>query len=80
MSGTSSAPRVGLTLRIFGAIALVVALVLGGTFGVAAVRARAAAGDALTRALTGAREAARLFIDADRGKLASGASAAGRCR
>ncbi|MEK7667394.1 MAG: protein kinase [Gemmatimonadota bacterium] len=69
-------PRLGLTLKIFGATGAVVAVVLGGFLLLASTRATRTADAALRRALTASREAARLFIEAERAKLASGANAA----
>lgn len=68
--------RVGLTLKIFGATAAVVTAVLAGFLALAAVSADRTADEALARALSSSREAARLFVEAEQAKLASGAAAA----
>jgi len=69
-------PRLGLTLKIFGASALVVAVVLGGTIAVVAARATRAADDALHHRLDNTVAVASGAIDASNAKLASGANVA----
>ena len=76
MSDTRRGPRVGLTLKIFGASALVVAVVLGGTIAVVSARATRAADEALHRRLDNTVAAADGVITAENAKLASGASVA----
>ena len=69
-------PRLGLTLKIFGASALVIAVVLGGTIAVVSARATRAADEALHSRLDNTVAVAGSVIEADNGKLASGASVA----
>jgi len=69
-------PRLGLTLKIFGASALVVAVVLGGTIAVVSARATRAADEALHVRLDNTVAVAGRVIDADNAKLASGANVA----
>ncbi|MBI4543481.1 MAG: protein kinase [Gemmatimonadetes bacterium] len=77
MSGTSArARRFGLTLKIFAATALVVALVLGGALLLASLSARRAANAALDRRLATTGEVARAFIEAENAMLGRGAAAA----
>ena len=73
MSGTSRGRRFGLTLKIFGATALVVAVVLGGTLAVVSARATRTADEALHRRLDNTVAIAGRFIEAENAKLASGA-------
>lgn len=68
--------RVGLTFKIFGAMAAVVTVVLAAFLALATASANRTADEALTRALASSREAARLFVEAEQAKLASGAAAA----
>ncbi len=75
MSATSGV-RLGLTVKIFGAMAAVVTVVLAGFLALAAAGADRTADEALARALASSREAARLFVQAEQAKLASGAAAA----
>ncbi len=72
----TSGPRVPLTLKIFGATAAVVTVVLAGFLALAASSADRTADGALGRALASSREGARLFVQAEQDKLASGAAAA----
>jgi serine/threonine-protein kinase len=76
VSGTSGGRRYGLTLKIFGASALVVALVLGGTLAVVSAGATRTADEALHRRLDNTVTIAGRFIEAENAKLASGASVA----
>ena len=75
MSGTRRW-RLGLTLKIFGASALVFALVLGGTIAVVSARATRAADEALHGRLDNTVAVAGGVIDAENAKLASGANVA----
>ena len=75
MSGTKG-PRFGLTLKMFGASALVVAVVLGGTLAVVSARATRAADEALHSRLDNTVAVAARAIDAENAKLASGADVA----
>ncbi len=75
MSATSGV-RLGLTVKIFGAMAAVVTVVLAGFLALATSGANRTADEALARALANSREAARLFVQAEQAKLASGAAAA----
>ena len=68
--------RFGLTLRIFLATAVVVALALGGALVLTSLRARQTANAALERQLGNAGEVVRSFLLAEQGKLASGLAAA----
>ncbi|MBI1723474.1 MAG: protein kinase [Gemmatimonadetes bacterium] len=76
MSATSAGRRVGLTLKIFAATALVVVLVLAAALVLTSVGARRAANEAVDSRLANTSEVARAFIDAEKAKLASGAAAA----
>jgi len=76
VSATRGGRRFGLTFKIFGAMAAVVAVVLAGSLGLAALLASRTADVTLGRALASSREAARLFVEAEQAKLAAGASAA----
>jgi serine/threonine-protein kinase len=67
--------RVGLTLKIFSATALVVAVVLGAALALSAAAARRTADESVGRRLANTAEVVRRFIDAELGKLASGAAA-----
>ena len=71
-----SGVRLGLTVKIFGAMAAVVTVVLAGFLALATSGANRTADEALARALANSREAARLFVQAEQAKLASGAAAA----
>jgi HAMP domain-containing protein len=73
VSGTSGGRRFGLTLKIFGASALVVAVVLGGTLAVVSAGATRTADEALHRRLDNTVAVAGQFIEAENAKLASGA-------
>jgi HAMP domain-containing protein/predicted Ser/Thr protein kinase len=73
VSGTSGGRRFGLTLKIFGATALVVAVVLGGTLAVVSAGATRSADEALGRRLDNTVAVADRFIEAENAKLASGA-------
>ena len=66
----------GLTMRVFVATGLVVAVVLGGALLLTSFGARRAANDALDRRLATTGEVARKFIEAENAKLARGAAAA----
>jgi serine/threonine-protein kinase len=68
--------RFGLTLRIFLATALVVALALGGAVVLTSLQARQTANAALERQLGNAGEVVRSFLLAEQAKLASGLAAA----
>ncbi len=68
--------RFGLTLRIFLATALVVALALGGALVLTSLRARQTANATLERQLGSAGEVVRSFLEAEQAKLASGLAAA----
>ena len=68
--------RLGLTLKIFGASALVVAVVLGGTIAVVSARATRAADEALHTRLDNTVAVAGRVIEAENAKLASGANVA----
>ncbi|HVO35674.1 MAG TPA: HAMP domain-containing protein, partial [Gemmatimonadales bacterium] len=76
MSDTRRGRRLGLTLKIFGASALVVAVVLGGTIAVVSARATRAADEALHRRLDNTVAVAGSVIEAENAKLASGADVA----
>jgi len=76
VSGTSGPRRLGLTLKIFGASALVVAVVLGGTIAVVSARANGAADEALHRRLDNTLAAVGGFIADQNAKLVSGANVA----
>ncbi len=76
VSGTRGARRLGLTLKIFGASAVVIAVVLGGTLTVVAARATRIADEALHRGLDNTVAVAGHVIDAENAKLASGANVA----
>jgi len=76
VSDTRSGRRFGLTLKIFGASALVVALVLGGTIAVVSARATRAADEALRQRLDNTIAVAGRVIDGENAKLASGANVA----
>ena len=76
MSDTRGRRRFGLTLKIFGASALVVVLVLGGTLALATVQASHNADAALDRRLLTTREVVGRLIAGENAKLASGAHAA----
>ena len=69
-------PRLGLALKIFGASALVVAVVLGGTIAVVSARATRAADEALHKRLDNTIAVAGGVIEAENAKLASGANVA----
>jgi len=73
VSGTSGGRRFGLTLKIFGATALVVAVVLGGTLALVSARATRTADEALHRRLDNTVAVAGQAIEAENAKLASGA-------
>jgi HAMP domain-containing protein/predicted Ser/Thr protein kinase len=73
VSGTSRGHRFGLTLKIFGASALVVVVVLGGTLALVSARAARSADEALGRRLDNTVAVAARFIEAENAKLASGA-------
>jgi serine/threonine-protein kinase len=68
--------RFGITLKLFAATALVVALVLGATLAVTAVLAGRNAEEALDRRLANTGEVTRELIEAENAKLAAGARAA----
>lgn len=76
MSATEGPRRGGLTLRLFIATALVVAVVLGGTLAVVGVIARGNAERALDERLANTNRIALEFIEAENAKLAAGAAAA----
>ena len=76
MSGTSRTRSFGLTLKIFVATALVVVVVLGGTLALVSAQATRNADEALLQRLENTSAVAGRFIDAENGKLASGAKAA----
>jgi serine/threonine-protein kinase len=73
VSGTSGGRRFGLTLKIFGASALVVVAVLGGTLALVSAGATRTADEALHRRLDNTVAIAGRFIEAENAKLASGA-------
>jgi hypothetical protein len=75
VSDTRGQRRFGLTLKIFGASALVVAVVLGGTLALASSQATRSADQALRQRLQNTSAVAGFFIDAENAKLASGAKA-----
>ncbi len=76
MSDTRGGRRLGLTLKIFGASALVVALVLGGTIAVVSARANRAADEALHRRLDATVAVVGGLIADENAKLVSGANVA----
>jgi serine/threonine-protein kinase len=76
VSDTSTGRGFGLTLKIFAATALVVAIVLGLALVLASLGARRTANESLERSLANTDEVARAFIEAEKAKLASGAAAA----
>ena len=76
MSGTDRRRGSSITLKIFLATALVVAVVVGVTLYVTGVLARQNAERALDRRLQNTAEVAQRFIEAENAKLASGAAAA----
>jgi len=76
VSATRGARRFGLALKIFGASALVVVLVLGGTIAVVSARATRAADEALHKRLDNTVAVAGGVIEAENAKLASGANVA----
>ena len=76
MSDTRRRLRFGLTLKIFGASALVVVLVLGGTLALASAQASRTADEALDSRLLTTREVVGKLIQGENDKLASGARAA----
>jgi len=76
VSDTKGGRRFGLTLKIFGASALVVAVVLGGTLALISTQATRTADEALHRRLDNTVAVAGRFIEAENAKLASGANVA----
>jgi HAMP domain-containing protein/predicted Ser/Thr protein kinase len=76
VSATRGERRFGLTLKIFGASALVVVLVLGGSLALVSSRATRTADEALSRRLDNTVAVAGRFIEAENDKLASGANVA----
>jgi HAMP domain-containing protein/predicted Ser/Thr protein kinase len=76
VSGTRRDRRFGLTLKIFVATALVVVVVLGGTLALVSAQATHNADEALLQRLENTSAVAGRFIEAENGKLESGAKAA----
>lgn len=76
MSVTEGSRGGGLTLRLFVATALVVAVVLGGTLALVGAIARGNAVRALDERLSNTNRIALEFIEAENAKLAAGAAAA----
>ncbi len=76
MSATRPRRRFGLTLKIFGASALVVVLVLGGTLAIASTQASRNADLVLRERLHNTSAVAGRFIEAEDAELASGANVA----
>ncbi len=72
----TSGRRYGLTLKIFGASAVVVVVVLGGTLALASAQASRNADQALDSRLRTTREVVGRVIDGENAQLASGARAA----
>jgi serine/threonine-protein kinase len=76
VSGTRPGRRFPLTLKIFAATALVVVVVLGGTLALVSAQATRSADEALLQRLENTSAVAGRFIEAENGKLESGAKAA----
>jgi len=76
VSGTRPDRRFPLTLKIFAATAVVVAVVLGGTLALVSAQATRTADEALARRLQNTSEIAGRFLQAENAKLAAGARAA----
>jgi eukaryotic-like serine/threonine-protein kinase len=76
VSGTKPGRRFPLTLKIFVATALVVVVVLGGTLALVSAQATRSADEALLQRLENTSAVAGRFIEAENGKLESGAKAA----